>query len=298
MALFLANITLLSDIEIAGQTSNNQIIAGSLQARRESALMKHQKHRWLTTFAKRIACLLFLLTFALGTCASPASDENVFRFNISPNGYPPYLIVDQDAPSGIMWDVVSLITERLGCQIVAKKVPRKRVDQMLLDGYIDGTSRAEEWTHEPEKFLFTEPVVKVQEVFFTPKDAGKIYHSPEDLFSKTVITHLGYMYPALEPHFESGAIKRFDVSRERDMFIFLLHGDRFDTAVVNLLVGKWILKNEGLQDRFTISSGGISSYGFRVMLRKESQAFADKFNAELARIRENGELDAILANYR
>lgn len=260
--------------------------------------MKHQKYHLLIALAKRIVCLPFLLTFALGTNAAFADDKKVFRFNISPNGYPPYMIVDQDAPSGIMWDVVSLISERLGYQIVAEKIPRKRVDQMLLDGYIDGTLRAVEWTHEPEKFLFTEPVVDVQEVFFTPKGASQTYHSPEDLVSKTVVTHLGYIYPALERHFKSGAIKRFDVSQERDMFNFLLHGDRFDAAVVDLLVGKWVLKNEGLQDQFTASSGGISSYGFRVMLRKECLPFVNKFNVELARIRESGELEAILANYR
>jgi polar amino acid transport system substrate-binding protein len=169
---------------------------------------------------------------------------------------------------------------------------------MLLDGHIDSTSRAEKRTHEPEKFLFTEPVVDIQEVFFTPKHAGETYHSTEDLFSKTVVAHLGYLYPELRPHFESGAIKRFDVSRERDMFNFLLHGDRFDAAVVDILVGKWILKQDGLQGQFTTSVSGISSYGFRIMVRKEHQAFVNDFNAELARIRENGELAAILANYR
>lgn len=260
--------------------------------------MTYRKHRWLIASAQRFAYLLFLFAFAFSTNASLASDPKVFRFNISPNGYPPYIIVDQDAPSGIMWDVVSLISERLGYQIVAKKIPRKRVDQMLLDGYIDGTSRAKEWTHKPENFLFTDPIVEVQEVLFTPKKAGMTHQTPEDLFSKTVVTHLGYLYPALQPHFDSGAITRFDVSQDRDMFNFLLHGDRFDAAVVDLLVGKWILKNEGLQGQFTVSAGEMTSFGFRVMLRKECQAFANEFNTELARIRENGELDAILANYR
>lgn len=82
------------------------------------------------------------------------------------------------------------------------------------------------------------------------------------------------------------------------MFNFLLHGDRFDAAVVDLLVGNWILKNEGLQGQFTVSTEKMTSYGFRVMLSKECQPFANEFNTELARIRENGELDAILANYR
>ncbi|WP_275667854.1 substrate-binding periplasmic protein [Marinobacter salexigens] len=155
--------------------------------------MKHLKPGWHTAFTRRFVCLPLVIMFALAINAASASDAKVFRFNISPNGYPPYMIVDQDAPSGIMWDVASLITERLGYQIAAKKIPRKRVDQMLLDGYIDGTSRAVEWTQNPQDFLFTEPIVKVQEVFFTPKSTEETYNSPEDLFSKTVVTHLGYI---------------------------------------------------------------------------------------------------------
>jgi ABC-type amino acid transport substrate-binding protein len=50
--------------------------------------------------------------------------------------------------------------------------------------------------------------------------------------------------------------------------------------------------------KLTGNAGEISSHGFRVMQRKERQPFIDKFNAELARIRENGELKVILANYR
>jgi len=260
--------------------------------------MKQQHYLRLAAWAQRFACLPLLLAFSMVSSAEPASGQKVFRFNVSPNGYPPYMIVDQEAPTGIMWDVVSLISARIGVRIVPQQIPRKRVDQMLLDGYIDGTSRAREWVQEPDKFLFTNPVVDIQEVFFTPKHAGKTYHSPEDLFSKTLVTHLGYMYPELQPYFESGDIKRFDVSRDRDMFNFVLHGDRFDAAVVDLLVGRWILKNEGLQDLFTVSSNNISSYGFRVMFRKENRSFVDKFNAELERIRKNGELEAILANYR
>ena len=82
------------------------------------------------------------------------------------------------------------------------------------------------------------------------------------------------------------------------MFTFVLHGERFDAAVADRLVGKWILRNEGLQKQFTITDEGISNYGFRLMLRKDWQAFANDFNAELAKMKANGELDAILANYR
>ncbi|GBO85732.1 substrate-binding periplasmic protein [Marinobacter salsuginis] len=229
---------------------------------------------------------------------SASEEERVFRFNISPNGYPPYLIVDQNQPSGIMWDVVSVVAKRLGYRVIAERIPRKRVDQMLLEGYIDGTPRAREWADNPEQFLFTDPVVDIEEVFFAPAQSDFSYESPDDLVSKTIVTHLGYRYPLLEPYFEEGRVRRFDVSRDKDMFTFVLHGDRFDAAVADRLVGKWILRNEGLRQHFDITSKGISNYGFRLMLRKDWHSFANQFNAELAEMRENGELDAILANYR
>lgn len=244
--------------------------------------------------------LLFLATPSFPAAGSPetSAEKPVFRFNISPNGYPPYLIVDQKNPSGIMWDVVSAVAQRMGYTVIAEQIPRKRVDEMILQGYVDGTPRAREWADDPEQFLFTDPVVDIDEVFFVPAGSGFSYESPEDLISKTVVTHLGYRYPLLEPYFAEGKIRRFDVSRDRDMFTFVLHGDRFDAAVADRLVGKWILRNEGLRESFDIASQSISHYGLRLMLRKDWESFATNFNKELAQMKENGELDAILANYR
>jgi len=241
--------------------------------------------------------LTLLAPLGMANTDGMAADK-VFRFNVSPNGYPPYLIVDDDEPAGIMWDVVSLIAERIGYTVVPEKIPRKRVDAMLLENYIDGTSRAIEWTENPEQFLFTDPIVAVEEVLFIPTGSTLVYQTPEDLFSRTVVTHLGYSYPKLEAHFEAEEIKRFDVSRDRDMFTFVLHGQHFDAAIADRLVGQWILMNEGLQGDFRISDESISNYPFRLMLRKDWADFANQFNTELAAIRANGELEAILSRYR
>ncbi|MCK2149006.1 MULTISPECIES: substrate-binding periplasmic protein [Marinobacter] len=258
-------------------------------------MMRDRSNR-LTCFPQLVITLLWIL--ALSFTASADSHQKIFRFNISPNGYPPYLIVEQEQPSGIIWDVVSSIGQRLGYDVIPKKVPRKRVDQMLLDNALDGTPRAREWTPNPDRFLFTDPIVSIEEVFFVRKESDLEYRSPQDLYEKTVVTHLGYHYPELQAHFDAGNIQRFDVSRHREMFTFVLHGDRFDAAVADRLVGQWILKKEGLQDRFRSTGQGINKFGFRIMLRKDSQDFADAFNAELQAIRENGALETILAKYR
>ncbi|MBY6032026.1 substrate-binding periplasmic protein [Marinobacter daepoensis] len=234
----------------------------------------------------------------LNASAQPGQDNQTFRFNISPNGYPPYLIVNEQQPSGIMWDVVNLIVPRLGYEVKPLMIPRKRVDPMLADGYIDGTPRAIEWTENPENFLFTDSVVHVEEVFFFPNTSELDYEHPTDLYGKTVVTHLGYLYPTLEPYFGDRRIKRFDVSRDRDMFTFVLHGDQFHAALADKLVGRWILRNEGLSGEFRSSEEGISQFGFRIMLRKDWSDFAKAFNQELETIRKNGELEAILADYR
>ncbi|MCG2582479.1 MAG: transporter substrate-binding domain-containing protein [Marinobacter sp.] len=246
--------------------------------------------------------LLLVFAFVLSGLASAdniaPTNARTLHFNVSPNGYPPYLIVDGQEPSGIMWDVVTVIAERLGYKVIPEQIPRKRVDTMLLKGYIDATSRAIEWTDNPEKFLFTDAIVEVEEVVFIPTDSDLTYQTTEDLLSRTVVTHLGYFYPALESHFQSGAIKRFDVSRDQDMFTFLLHGKRFDAAIADRLVGQWILRNEGWRKYFRISKESLSNYGFRLMLRKDWAEFARLFNAELSNIRANGELEAILSQYR
>lgn len=252
--------------------------------------------------SRRLPILIVSLTFALaslsGTSAVAQEAERVFRFNVSPNGYPPYLINENEKQSGIMWDVVTVIADRLDYRVIPEKIPRKRVDQMLAEGYIDATTRAKEWTDNPNEFAFTHPIVDIEEVLFVPKDSELEFNVPEDLFSHTLVTHLGYHYPSLEPYFESGKIRRFDVSRDKDMFSYVLHGDNMDAAVADQLVGKWILLNEGLQGEFRTTSTKLNKYGFRLMLRKDWADFVESFNRELEVMRENGELDDILANYR
>ncbi|MEC7815109.1 MAG: transporter substrate-binding domain-containing protein [Pseudomonadota bacterium] len=253
---------------------------------------------WLATGLMLAAGPAFADEHASKTLASTGIDASTFVFNVSPNGYPPYMIVEGDQESGIMLDVLERIAPRIGYQVETRKIPRKRVDQMLLEDYIDGTPRAIEWTQEPEQFLFTDPIVQVEEVFFFPEGSTLDYRSPRDLFGKTLVTHLGYQYPALEPHLSAGDITRFDVSRDEDMFRYLMHGDRFHAAVADRLVGKWILRNQSAAGSFRTSSSAISEYGFRIMVRPEAAGFVEAFNRELKKLRDSGELDTILADYR
>lgn len=249
-----------------------------------------------------VSAILALAAASGLTLAAPSEnspdESRTLKFNVSPNGYPPYIIVSEDDYSGIIWDVVTHIADRLDYVVEPRKIPRKRVDQMLLDGYIDATPRAIEWTENPDQFVFSDPIVQVQEVFFVPVDSTFEYTTLDDLRSKILVTHLGYKYPALAPLLESGELQRFDVSEDSDMFDYLLHGRRFDAAVADRLLGQWIIRQENLQGKVRYTTNNISDYGFRLMLRPEWQPFVDQFNEELADLRASGKLEHILSSYR
>lgn len=245
--------------------------------------------------------LMFLLSPALAdipTADRSGSESRVFRFNVSPNGYPPYLINDENRTTGIMWDVVKTIAERIGYRVEAVKVPRKRVDQLLLKGLFDGTPRAREWTDNPAEFIFTDPIVDIEEVIFFPKGSSAEFRVIEDLFSLTLVTRLGYHFPELEPYFESGQIKRFNVPRDQDIFVYVSRNDELDAAVADRLVGRWLLMKQDNQDEFRVSSATLSQFGFRLMLRPDCQDFVKAFNEKLASMHAEGEIEAILSKYR
>ncbi|SFR41854.1 amino acid ABC transporter substrate-binding protein, PAAT family [Marinobacter daqiaonensis] len=225
--------------------------------------------------------------------------QHLLRLNVSTNGYPPYLIIEEDGSyGGIVYDVVSRIADRTGYTVEPHEVPRKRVDDLLLRGLIDATPRAREWTEEPGRFLFTDPIVPIREVFFSRADSDFRFGELDRLGGITLVTPLGYHYPQLEPLFENGTVERYEVRHDRDMFRYLLHGPNFDAAVADLTVGQWIIRQNNWKGEFKHSDKAISQYGYRLMLRPEWQDFAEMFNDELADMKASGELDDILDQYR
>ncbi len=247
-------------------------------------------------FLRRVLTLLLGCLLAQSTLAAPG----LIRFNVSPNGYPPYTIVSsQGKVSGIMWEVLTTIAARHGYKVKAEKIPRKRVDRFILGGRLDATARAREWTSHPERFIFTAPVVQAEEVFFSTSDRPVPYESPQSLKGKTLVTHLGYHYPKLRPFFDSGAIRRFDVRTDTQMFYHLLAGEQFQVLVAERHVGQWIIRQNRWNGRFVYSAQHpLTRLGFPLMFAPRWKSFVKVFNRDLERMKQNGELERILGHYR
>lgn len=257
---------------------------------------------------RRLIAAALSLLCATAIAAEPAlrtaddvvdSQAPVLRLNVSTGGYPPYLIVSPDHQySGIAYEVVTRIARRMDYQVEPLEIPRKRVDSLLLKGHIDATLRAREWTKHPDKFLFTDTIVPVREVFFTTRGSDFRFRGLDKLRDVMLVTPLGYQYPQLKPLFAKGTVDRYEVSEDRDIFTFLLHGRGIDAGVADLLVGQWIIRQNDWQGEFRHSEQAISDFGYRLMVRPEWAPFAEEFNQQLAEMKASGELEQILDQYR
>ncbi|BES72712.1 ABC transporter substrate-binding protein [Marinobacter nanhaiticus D15-8W] len=255
--------------------------------------------------------ILLLLTLSLGIMTlfpaylhaqeATTKQENrppVLRFNIATGGYPPYTIVDKDGEvSGIMWDILHALANAHDLKLEAREIPTKRVEDFLLAGHLDVSMRAREWSHQPEKFLFTDTLVKVQDVIFTRTDSSLVIDDFDDLKGKTLLTHLGYSYPALKPYFEAGTITRLNVNSQRSMFQRLHSAERFDGLVSDLRTGRWLIKSHGWSSQFVAQPLVVGEFDYRFMFAPHWADYIHDFDKTLQTLRDSGELEAILAKY-
>lgn len=224
--------------------------------------------------------------------------QNTLVVNIGVNGYPPYSIKQPDGTvKGIFWDVLTRVAEKHNYRLLSAEIPSKRVDSFMLEHRVDVTMRAIEWTREPERFIFSDPVTIARDVVFTRTDKPLNITSPEDLAGKFIITHLGYTYPSVEHLFASGKTKRIELLDESSMFRRLGSADRFDGLIANYRTGLWTLRVHGWENRFRADPTPLNETPYRFMFAPGWADFVTVLNDELAAMKSSGELQAILAAY-
>ncbi|GGY81180.1 substrate-binding periplasmic protein [Marinobacter zhanjiangensis] len=232
---------------------------------------------------------------------APGTDtRTTLKFNVSSGGYPPFTIVHSDGSmSGIFWDTLSVITERLDLALLPVQIPPKRSDSLLHDGYADVTMRAIEWADNPEDFVFSDPVIITRDAIFVHKDSPHTISRVADLRG-TLLCRLGFRYPWLEDKLESDAVELIPVQKQQPMFKRLYQGGgRFTGAVSNLHAGYWVLRNNPQwNDAIDEAPIRLDTVGFRLMFPPRHADLVPDINRELERLRNSGELNRIINAYR
>lgn len=259
---------------------------------------------------RRVVLLLLALASALATALpfAPASAQGpqgapgVTLVLCCPEaGWPPYNIPCASGPGcGIMPDIFLEAARALGAAVVIRNFPEKRSLLLLEEGRVDVYSKAKQWVPDPERFAWSTPVLPSRDVLAALADGPRAIDGPADLAGLRLGTVLGYSYPVLEEALASGAVTRDDAPDTVTQLRKLLHG-RTDAAVVNELVARWVLRDQGEGGadalRFSRGAVGLAWLRFAFTRARDWEPFIARLDAEIERMRADGRLRAILDAY-
>lgn len=251
------------------------------------------------------ACLaLWAGTAGATTPPPPGKPAPTLVLAITPEDYAPFFMRTPGATTknsprrstlvGIMPDALNRIAARLGSRVEFRSLPRARLEAALRDGSVDTILLAREWAKQPEHFLFSDPLVDLRDVVLVVTDSP--VRQLEDLRGKQIGTRIGYSYPELDAQFRAGLFFRRDADAEQAVLQMLILR-RTDAAVLNEKVAEWLLQRQNQQGKVrTLHALGAVGYCFAFAPRHAT--LHQQFNAEIARLRSEGALQAILSTYR
>lgn len=245
--------------------------------------------------------------FTLFTCMawsiwfSPTSlaSQQVLTLGLPSEGYAPYIIINNQQVSGILIEPLQLAASQLDLTLVYQFYPEKRSSLMLEHNLIDARMESEQWVSNPQDYLWSEAITELEDVLIFNKNAGEVFDSEGDLADTTLIGHLGYSYPTLQPLIERGWLKRIDLSSEFDMLNYLyrpLAGIK-SVTVMNKFVAISIVNNtHKFHGHFAISTQPIAKapLQFQFFNNPRLAAIVSQLNPELQKLKRNGTVEQII----
>ncbi len=249
---------------------------------------------------KTIITGLILIQFCVFNSLAFGSPQNkTITLSYHDAGWPPYLLVNNQ---GIMVDTLSTITDKIGYKLLIKPLPTKRINLHMETGQTSCRPKAREWVANPDEYYWTDSVVISEDIFIFRKGEFANINSPKDIEQseiKVVGAILGYKYPTLETLFSTGKISRQDILSTSSL-IKNLNLKRIDVIITNKFVAQWIIKNDKTLTqnmfRFSLPVAG-AEYRFQFSKHDDWKPLIIQFNKELARMKKDGRLKAILDKY-
>ena len=242
---------------------------------------------------KRLVWSVILLAMSL-----PAAATDLLRVAASSSWNLPYgQFENERLTGGIVFDLVKSLEKPLDVQVTFVVLPRKRLDGGALSGDYDLRCYLNpKWTEIPDKFDWSAKLFDVSDVVFghnqTP-DPKTLAGLQKGAVMSTV---LGYVYPALNPIFAAGDLKREDANGQENVTLKMT-ARRTPYGVSDLLALDWYQRTTP-QHRLSNWRVGISKSDFQCAIPKNGNVPAEKIIKALDELKRKGAIDQILQKYR
>lgn len=204
--------------------------------------------------------------------------------------------------TGPMVEVVQSVCQTAGLNCPIEVLPWRRALAMAEDGQLDGVFALMKTPAREKKFFFTHPVVRTSLDFFVPATSNWRYRTPDDLSGMTLVVYgrsgsssvLADMVTQIPDARMETELSHLTAFRK-------LASGRYGPAAavfgnrdgINLL-----LQREGLQDFKSAGQVMVIEFSIGMSRKKVDPAVFQRFNAALGRLRQSGQVRAILEKYR
>lgn len=241
----------------------------------------------------KLTKIAILLSFFL----MPTAHAETLYFAPLQNGWGPFWVIDQEKKthSGIFVDILDEISRITDYEFINYGyLPPKRIRRLFENGdvqiecCISPTWRTS--IKEIENQLWTDPVLRTQEVLIFPKNRAFPFNQPDDLKGKTIGTILGYGY-----HLEN-IFTRYDVPKSMNL-VRLVAKNRLPAAILNLQETMYLLRNNPLREKIEISDNHFSDLSLHMRVHRKSGHVVGPLNEAIYQIISQGTLDKIIAKY-
>lgn len=198
---------------------------------------------------------------------------------------------------GVVFDLLTAVGEALKRPVRQVVLPRKRLDDAVLAGEIDLRCYINpQWTAVSDNMVWSEVLFKSSDVLVgaekTPPPPD-LYHLSSRAMVSTV---LGFQYPALEPLFATGLLRRDDAADQMTALTKLGAG-REVYGVSDALMLDWYMRNNP-EPHLAAWRLPISTAEVHCAVPKSGAVPARILLQALHAIKQSGRMESILKAYR
>ena len=214
--------------------------------------------------------------------------------------WPPFELVVDGKPSGAAVDLfLAVMPPEVEASVEMMPAPRSLL--RASGKPVHARLECMDWMPKSVDYLWSDPVVTVQSVLYSPATRPVEFRDNTSLHGLTVGCIGNYTYPEVEPLFASGKAVRYDVNDDI-LLLRMLAAGRVDVAIFDDVSAAWMIhQTPDINPRdYHIASTPLRSNELRFVFNQDSdwEAMLPRVNEMIRQKREDGTLDAIMARYR
>lgn len=243
--------------------------------------------------------LLFIMTAMIPLFFSPILFAKIPTIIVW-NYYlaPPFISSNRQ---GLAQDFVNLMNKKsIGkFNFELSSIPRARLNKYLKEEH-QGIVLFVNWAWmgkgAKEKYLWTNQVLKDQNEIISSLDKKIVFQDPHSLKGLIFGAVRGRKYKSLESLFITNEIKRFDVSKEKQVIEMLLR-DRVDVTSQPRTLILALIKEMGVKDKLFFSPKPLFSFTRHIMITKKLKEVSNHLNSIVDNLSKDEEWNKILYKY-